>query len=281
MYQFSLGLTTTALRPTGVRQPGEHHYALDFILFLDYVAFMQRYIRQIAFTGIGESGQQKLADSRVAIVGAGALGTVSANCLARAGVGFLRLIDKDNVEQINLHRQILYTEKDAEQNVPKAIAACSCLARANSAIHLVPVVDELNTENIDSLFRDVNLVLDAVDNWETRFLMNKVCRKKSLPWIYCAALGAEGMTMNFLPNDQPCLQCVTPQETLGIQPTCVTVGVLNMASGAIASIQAAEAVKILLGSPHVRQGLLVADFWNNRFTTIPFEKDLRCPVCSG
>jgi len=240
----------------------------------------QRYIRQIAFSGMGESGQQILGNSRVVIVGAGALGTVSANCLARAGVGFLRLIDKDHVERINLHRQILYTEENADTNVPKAVAACSFLVRANSEIQLEPVVSELNADNVETLFRDVDLVLDAVDNWETRFLMNKVCRKKALPWIYCAALGAEGMTMNFLPNDQPCLQCVVSQETIGIQPTCVTMGVLNMTTGAIASIQAAEAVKILLGSPFVRQGLFVADFWNNRFKTIPFEKDSHCTVCS-
>ena len=243
---------------------------------------MQRYIRQMAFSDMGEAGQQILGNSRVAIVGVGALGTVTANCLARAGVGFLRLIDKDHVERINLHRQILYTEDDADRHIPKAVAACSFLARANSEIQLEPVVAELNADNVESLFSDVELVLDAVDNWETRFLVNRVCRKKSLPWIYCAALGAEGMTMNFLPNEQqPCLQCVVPQQTLGIQPTCVTLGVLNMATGAIASVQAAEAVKILLGAPHVRQGLFVADFWHNRFKTIPFEKDSHCSVCSS
>jgi len=241
---------------------------------------MQRYVRQMVFSGIGESGQQILSNSRVAIVGTGALGTVSANCLARAGVGFLRLIDKDYVERINLHRQILYTEEDADTNVPKAVAACSFLARANSDIQLEPIVAELNANNIEPLFSDIDLVLDAVDNWETRFLMNRVCRKKSLPWIYCAALGSEGMTMNFLPNEQPCLQCVVPQETIGVQPTCVTAGVLNMATGAIASIQAVEAVKILLGSPHIRQGLFVADFWTNRFKTIPFEKEDHCVICS-
>jgi len=241
---------------------------------------LQRYIRQMTFSGIGEAGQQRLGNSRVAIVGAGALGTVSANCLARAGVGFLRLIDKDSVERTNLHRQILYIEDDADNNVPKVAAACAFLTRANSDIQLEPVVAELHAGNVESLFRDVDLVLDAVDHWGTRFLVNKICQKTSLPWIYCAALGAEGMTMNFLPND-PCLQCVVPRQTLGVQPTCVTEGVLNMATGAIAAIQAAEAIKILLGSPHIRRGLFVADFWNNRFKTIPFEKDVQCPVCSA
>ena len=247
-------------------------------LFLD--SNMQRYVRQIAFAGIGETGQQMLNKSRVAVVGVGGLGTVAANCLARAGIGFLRLVDRDHVERINLHRQILYTEEDARRRVPKAVAACSVLVRANSEIHIEPVVAELNADNIESMFCDVDLVLDAVDNWKTRFLINEFCRKKLLPWIYCAALGSQGMTMNFLPGDQPCLQCVIPSQTIsGNQSTCVTEGVLNMTTGAIAAIQTAEAVKILLGSPHVRQGLFVADFWKDRFKTIPVEKDSNCPVC--
>jgi adenylyltransferase/sulfurtransferase len=242
---------------------------------------MRRYIRQTAFTGIGEVGQQILGKSRVVIVGAGALGTVSANCLARAGVGFLRLIDNDRVELINLHRQILFTEEDAKKGTPKALAACSFLATVNSEVQLEPVVAELKADNAESMFEDVDIVLDAVDNWETRFLMNRVCRKQSKPWISCAALGSEGMTMNFLPSEGPCLHCVVPQQTIaGNQPTCVTQGVLNMTTGAIAAIQCAEAVKILLGSPHVRQGLFVADFWHNKFKIVPFEKDERCSVCA-
>jgi len=242
---------------------------------------MQRYIRQTAFAGIGEAGQQILGKSRVAIVGTGALGTVSANCLARAGVGFLRLIDKDHVEQINLHRQILYTEEDADKRVPKAIAACALLARANSEIQLEPVVAELNAENAESLLGGVDLVLDAVDNWQTRFLASEVCRRKSLPWIYCAALGSKGMTMNFLPDGGPCLRCVVPHQAVTqVQPTIVSIGVINMVTGAIASTQAAEAVKILLGSPHIRQGMFIADFWHNRFKMIPFERDRNCVVCA-
>jgi len=242
---------------------------------------MERYIRQTAFSGMGQTGQQRLKQSRVAIVGVGALGTVSANCLARAGIGFLRLIDKDHVERINLHRQILFTEEDADRRVPKAVAACSLLARANSEVQLEPVVAEFNADNAESLFEGVDLVLDAVDNWQTRFLMNRVCRQQSLPWIYCAALGSKGMTMNFMSTGGPCLECVVPQQTIaGIQPTCVTEGVLNMTTGAIASIQAAEAVKILLGSPHVRQGLFIADCWQNKFKTVPFEQATNCAVCS-
>ena len=241
---------------------------------------MQRYARQIAFSGIGEAGQQILGSSRIAIVGVGALGTVSANCLARAGIGFMRLIDCDHVERINLHRQILYTEDDAERRVPKATAASSFLTRANSDIQIEPIVATLNADNAETILDNVDIVLDAVDNWQTRFLINEVCRKKSLPWIYCAVLGSQGMTMNFFPGDYPCLKCVVPDQAISsIQPTIATVGVLNTTTGTIASIQVAEAIKILLGSPCVRHGLFVADSWHNRFKTIPFEKDNNCPVC--
>jgi len=245
-----------------------------------------RYIRQTTFAGVGDEGQQTLGNSRVAIVGVGALGTVAANCLARSGIGFLRLIDKDHVERINLHRQILYTEEDADRCTPKAVAACAFLARANSEIQLEPVATELTADNAGAMFEDVDLVLDCVDNWQTRFLVNRVCRKQSLPWIYCAVLGSQGMTMNFFTknypaNDQPCLQCVVPVQAItNSQPTIATEGVLNMTTGTIAAIQAGEAIKILLGSPKIRQGLFIADFWNNVFKTIPFERDANCPACS-
>lgn len=240
---------------------------------------MQRYIRQMTFSGIGKAGQEILSTSRVAVVGVGALGTVAANCLARSGIGFLRLIDKDYVETLNLHRQILYTEEDAERRVPKAVAAHTFLAQANSGIQIDSVVAELNADNAESLLADVDIVLDDVDHWETRFLINKVCQKKKLPWIYCAALGSEAMTMNFLPGEFPCLQCVVSPAVLQQQPTCAEVGILNMTTGMIASLQSGEAVKILLGSPLVRQGLFVADFWNNRFKTFAFDKDPLCACC--
>ena len=241
---------------------------------------MQRYQRQTTFTGLGEAGQEILGKSRAAIIGVGGLGTVSANCLARAGIGLLRLIDKDCVERINLHRQMLFTEEDADKHVPKVIAASSFLVRANSEIQVEPIVDKLQADNAETLLADVDIVLDAVDNWETRLIMSRVCRQKMLPWIYCAALGSEGMTMNFLPGDNPCLQCVVQSASVSsIQPTCVTAGILNMATGIIASIQAAEAVKILLGSPHIRHGLLIANVWNNKFRVLPFEKDRNCALC--
>jgi adenylyltransferase/sulfurtransferase len=252
---------------------------------------MNRYSRQSIFHGIGEEGQKKLAAAKVAVAGIGALGTVSANLLCRAGIGFLRLIDRDIVELSNLQRQILFDENDAAQTVPKAVAACRYLSKVNSEITLEPAVVEIDSDNIGQLFKGFDLVLDGTDNWETRFLINEYCRKENIPWIYCAALGSLGMTMNILPEDNaPCLQCLTASNEIPEQSgTCSTDGVLNMTTGFIASVQAAEAVKILSEntpskniqseSPNLRKGLFVADLWNNRFKTIPVEKDADCPIC--
>ncbi|MDR0337191.1 MAG: ThiF family adenylyltransferase [Planctomycetaceae bacterium] len=242
---------------------------------------MERYSRQIAFSGLGRIGQQKLLESTVAVVGVGALGSVSANLLCRAGVGQLRLIDRDYVEKNNLQRQILYNENDAEKRYPKAVAACNHLSRVNSEIMLEPVVAELNAANIEQLFDKVDLVLDGLDNWETRFLVNEACSRLGIPWIYCAALGAETMSMNLLPHEtSPCLRCfVSPESGSATGQSCAVAGVLNMATGMITAIQVAEAVKILTGANNIRNELFVADVWNNRFKTIRIEKDLDCPVC--
>ncbi|GHT25500.1 thiamine/molybdopterin biosynthesis protein MoeB [Planctomycetales bacterium] len=242
---------------------------------------MNRYSRQSIFHGIGEEGQEKLAAAKIAVAGVGALGTVSANLLCRAGIGFLRLIDRDIVELSNLQRQILFDENDAAQTVPKAVAACRHLEKVNSEITLEPVVAEIDSDNISQLFSGFDLILDGTDNWETRFLINEYCRKENIPWIFCAALGSLGMTMNILPDgNASCLQCLTASSEIPEQNgTCSTDGVLNMTTGFIASMQAAEAVKILLKSPNIRNGLFVADLWNNRFKTMPIEKDADCPVC--
>ncbi|MDR1964343.1 MAG: ThiF family adenylyltransferase [Planctomycetaceae bacterium] len=242
---------------------------------------MNRYVRQIVFPGLGLVGQKKLAEATVAVVGLGALGSVSANALCRAGIGHLRLIDRDYVEKINLQRQILYNEDDAEKRCPKAVAACRHLSRVNSEIVLEPIVSELGSANIEQMFEKVDLVLDGLDNWETRFLMNEACHRLGIPWIYCAALGAEAMSMNLLPDEKsPCLRCfLSPESGSAAGQSCATAGVLNMATGMIAAIQAAEAVKILAGASEIRKGLLVADLWNNQFKIIQPEKDTDCPVC--
>ncbi|MDR2642886.1 MAG: ThiF family adenylyltransferase [Planctomycetaceae bacterium] len=257
--------------------------------------FLNRYARQIAFSGIGAEGQNKLLTSTVAIIGVGALGTVLANILCRAGIGRLRLIDRDYVEFTNLQRQILFTEEDAIKRRPKAVAACEFLKKVNSEIVLEPVVSELNSGNITQILDGVDLVLDAVDNWETRFLINEWSVKNKIAWIYSAALGSQGMTMNFCYNNsdnsntpnnsavnsnRPCLRCFIPaDQSQTQQQTCATAGILAMSTGTAASIQATEAVKIILNSPATREGLLTIDLWTNRFKNIKIDRDMDCPVC--
>ena len=242
----------------------------------------ERYARQEAFSGIGKEGQKKLGSSRVAIIGIGALGTVTANNLVRAGVGFVRLIDRDFVELSNLQRQSLFTEKDAEEALPKAVAANQHLKRINSEVETDPVITDVNSGSIDSLMEDVDLVMDATDNFEVRMLINEACHHHRKPWIYGGALGALGMTMNFLPGDEkPCLCCVMGNEAAspGSGPTCATEGVLNTTTNIIASLQSTEAIKILTGSEAVRKELFVMDLWDNRFELIEAVKDPKCPVC--
>ena len=241
-----------------------------------------RYSRQERFCGIGVEGQEKLRNSRVAVVGVGALGSVSANELARAGVGFLRLIDRDYVELSNLQRQVLYDEKDAASGTPKAIAACDHIRCINSEIITEPVLEDFNAGNAAALVKDIDLVLDATDNFETRYLINEVCTEYGIPWIYGAALESYGMTMNILP-DGPCFSCFTEQTGAeGIDGTCETcssVGVLNSITAVVASYQSTEAIKILVGSEDVCRELRVIDLWNNHFDSITVLKNEECPVC--
>jgi adenylyltransferase/sulfurtransferase len=222
--------------------------------------------------------------------------------LCRAGVGYLRLVDRDYVELTNLQRQVLFTEDDAVKQRPKSIAACEFLSRVNSKIVLEPVVAELSAGNIDQIFAGADLILDALDNWETRFLINEWCVKEGVAWIYAAALGSQGVTMNFLPNRNkpaddsanavnasgiqkvyspyPCLRCVIPENQAQTQhKTCATDGILGMTTGTIAAIQAAEAIKILVHSPDVREGLLTVDVWKNRYKNIRPDWNADCPVC--
>ena len=240
---------------------------------------MDRYARQTVFSHIGKEGQEKLLESKVTIIGMGALGTVSANNLCRSGVGYIRMVDRDYVELTNLQRQILYNEYDAMQRLPKTIAAYNHLSKVNSEITLEPVIADVNPSNIESLINDSDLVLDATDNLEIRFLINETCHAHKIPWIYCGALGAEGMTMNILPGeDKPCLRCLIDSASANSQ-SCGTFGVINMITNVMASIQTAEAVKILLGLSSVRKELLTVDLWSNHIANINVEKDDDCPVC--
>ena len=241
---------------------------------------MERYARQIVFNHIGEEGQKKLMQSRVTIIGMGALGTVSANNLCRTGIGFIRMVDRDYVELTNLQRQILYNEDDARQSLPKVIAAFNHLSRVNSEITIEPIIADVNPSNIENFVQDADLVIDATDNFEVRLLINEACHKLHIPWIYCGAIGSTGMTLNILPNDDvPCLRCFLGESAASSGQSCSTVGVLNMLTLTMASLQSAEAIKILMGSDSVRQELLIVDVWLNSFEKVKLAKDSNCPVC--
>ena len=241
---------------------------------------LNRYSRQTVFREIGVDGQRKLFDSKVAIIGLGALGTVIANNLCRSGVGFLRLIDRDYVELSNLQRQTLYSEKDAFEEIPKAVAAYNRLSEANSEVILEPIVSDVNSSNIEEYIRDVDLVLDGSDNLEVRYLINEACHKHKIPWIYGGAIGSSGMTMNILYGEDACFRCFCPTvSSTGPSETCSTAGVLNMITGIIASVESSEAIKMLTGSSEVRKNIFYIDVWDFSSQTIEVRKDSECPTC--
>jgi molybdopterin-synthase adenylyltransferase len=227
--------------------------------------FADRYSRQVRVPGIGKAGQERLRNSRVTLCGVGALGTVLANTLARAGVGFLRVVDRDFVEPSNLQRQVLFDEADVLQNLPKAVAAAAKLRQINSEIEVEPVVADINRTNIEELCRDADLILDGSDNFEIRYLINDVALKHGKPWVYGGAVGTEGMTFTIVPGQTPCLRCVFEQSPgPGEVGTCETAGVLAPAVTIIASFQAAEALKLLAGKPEaINRELFCMNLWDN------------------
>ena len=243
-----------------------------------------RYSRQIRFTPIGAAGQQKIANARVALIGAGALGTVSAELLVRAGVGFLRIIDRDFVELSNLQRQSLYDEDDVRNNLPKAIAAAARLKRINSTVHIEPIVDDVNPSTVEDYIKDVDLVLDALDNFETRFVINDACAKHLRPWIYSSAVGSYGLVMPIVPAKSPCLRCMIGSlPAPGSSPTCDTAGVIGPITHIIASIQVAEALKWITGTGETKDlQLITYDVWTHRFHRMSLGADVmkECPVCA-
>ncbi|HKD79867.1 MAG TPA: ThiF family adenylyltransferase [Candidatus Angelobacter sp.] len=226
--------------------------------------FEDRYSRQILFSGIGTEGQARLAQGRVTIVGCGATGACVSGLLARAGVGQLRIIDRDYVEPSNLQRQTLFDEADAAESLPKAVAAARKIAAFNSDVQVKPEVADLTPENAESLLSEADLILDATDNFETRYLINDFAVKHSKPWIYAAAVGAYGVTMNIIPGETACLACIFAAPPEGTVETCDTAGILNSAVNLIGSIQATEAIKFLVGARgKLRRTLLSFDVWNN------------------
>lgn len=241
-----------------------------------------RYARQARFAPVGAEGQRKFAGARVAIVGLGALGSVQAELLARAGVGGLRLIDRDFVELSNLQRQTLYDESDAEQGLPKAVAAARRLQRVNSDIGIEPVVGDLSPGNIEELLEGVELILDATDNFETRYLINDFAVREGVPWIYGAAVASYGIKLAMVPGVTACFRCVYPEPPRGAQPTCETEGVLGPVTAAIAALQAGDALKILAGGGEsVSARVTTIDVWSGqvRQTAAP-ARDPDCPCCA-
>jgi adenylyltransferase/sulfurtransferase len=228
-----------------------------------------RYSRQILFRGIGAEGQRKLAGARVAIVGCGATGSALAGLLARAGVGTLRIIDRDYVEPSNLQRQSLFDEQDAAESLPKAISAARKISSFNSEIEVEPKVEDLVPANIEALLEGMSLILDGTDNFETRYLINDYAVDRSMPWIYSAAVGSYAVTLNVLPGETPCLGCIFPDSPRGMVETCETSGILNSAVNLVASIAATEALKFLVGSvAQMRRTLLSFDVWTNEHAEI-------------
>jgi molybdopterin/thiamine biosynthesis adenylyltransferase len=243
----------------------------------------ERYSRQVLFGPIGTDGQRKLGAARVAIVGCGATGSTLASLLARAGVGRISIIDRDYVEPSNLQRQMLFDEADARESLPKAAAAARKIAAFNSAIVVEPQVADLTPKNIDSLLGGAELILDGTDNFETRYLINDFAVKNSLPWIYTAAVGSYGITMNILPGKTACLSCVFPEPPQGRLETCDTAGILNSAVSAVASIAATEAMKFLVGAEgEMRRTVLSMDVWRNLHTEISAAKPREgCRTCGS
>src|SRR6185295_19068654 len=243
-----------------------------------------RYSRQIRFAPIGEAGQERLASSRVLVIGLGALGTVTADQIVRAGVGFVRLIDRDFVELSNLQRQSLFDEEDVRNNLPKAVAAEARLRRINSSVQIEARVDDVNPSNVEDYVTGVDLVLDALDNFETRFVVNDACAKHGKPWIYTAAVGSYGLVMPVLPGTTPCLRCLLGSlPAPGTSPTCETAGVVAPITHIIASMQVAEALKLLTGNLQPDDVRLTAyDVWSHQFQRIDVGQDsmATCPVCS-
>jgi molybdopterin-synthase adenylyltransferase len=241
----------------------------------------ERFSRQIRFAPFGPAGQANLSSATAVIVGCGALGTVQASLLARAGTGTVRLIDRDYVEESNLQRQLLYTEADARQGLPKAEAARQHLLEANSEVRIEAHVSDLNPENADDLLSGAGVILDGTDNFETRLLINDYSVREGIPWIYGAAVGSYGIAMPGLPGDSACFRCIYPEPPAGVQPTCETAGVLGPVTSLIGSLQTMEAIKILSGRiDNVRRKIFTADLWQGpiREAGMP-ARDPACPCC--
>ena len=244
-----------------------------------------RYARQMRFGGIGVEGQRRLLASTALVVGCGALGSVIASTLARAGVGKLRIVDRDFLELNNLQRQVLYDEDDVAAGLPKAIAAKNRLSRINSTIEIDAIVADVDHTNIERLLEGAACLIDGTDNFETRFLLNDAAVKFGLPWVYGGCLGAEGQSLTIIPGQTPCLRCLMPDPPPpGSTPTCDSAGILATIIGIVASLEANEALKILSGhADAINRAWTVIDVWDNTLRQIKLEQAMvaDCPCCMG
>jgi molybdopterin-synthase adenylyltransferase len=246
----------------------------------------ERYSRQILYCEIGEAGQERLLESSAVIVGCGALGTSLANLLVRAGLGKLRIVDRDFVEPSNLQRQTLFEESDASEALPKAVAAERRLRAINSGVSVEGIVADVSPKNAVELLSGYQLILDGTDNFETRFLLNDVAIRLNVPWVYAAVVASYGVTLTVRPGLTACLACALESESgngsaaTGTEDTCDTIGVLGAAAGVIASIEAAEAIKLLAGKSESAGGRLVSfDVWSGKFQSVRVARNPECRAC--
>jgi molybdopterin/thiamine biosynthesis adenylyltransferase len=243
-------------------------------------ALDERYSRQVLFQPIGRAGQERLLGSSAVLVGCGAIGAAAAALLVRAGVGRVRLIDRDFVEASNLQRQILYDEQDAREALPKAVAAERKLRAMNSGVRVEGLVSDVSSRNAEDLLKDFDIILDGTDNFETRLLVNDVAVKSSRPWIYAAAVGSYGLTMMVRPGLTACLACFLDERTSGLEETCDTIGVLGPIVNLIASLEVVEALKFLAGrTEDLTNRLQSLDIWTGHFQSIRPERNAECRAC--
>jgi len=244
-------------------------------------SLQQKYSRQILFAPLGRAGQERLSASSAVVVGCGAIGAAAANLLVRAGIGRLRVLDRDFVELSNLQRQTLFDESDATQSLPKAIAAERKLRQINSSVAVEGLVADLTPKNASELLSDFNLILDGTDNFETRFLINDFAVKSSTPWIYAAGVASYGLTTTIRPGITPCLACLLESSAAsGLEETCDTVGVLGPIVHLIASLEVAEALKLLSGNEAaLHKRLLSCDVWTGHFQSVRVARNPDCRAC--
>lgn len=243
---------------------------------------MERYSRQILFSAIGKKGQERVIQSRVAVIGCGALGTVSAEMLVRAGVGHVQIIDRDFVETSNLQRQSLFTETDARAGLPKAVAAENVLSQVNGTVNVQGIVEDITFENIDRIVQGTDVIVDGTDNFESRFLINDYCVQKRIPWIYGAAVGSYGLSWAIEPGKSPCLRCLFPEPPpVGSSETCETAGIIAPVIHVVSAYQITETLRLLVGEP-VSCQMLQVDVWNKDWRTIRLGSPATsCPCCGA